>query len=149
MQDSKLIRREKAFVERFLEGDVCLRRGHISRNCRSQGQCRRCGGRHHAAICNQVASVDLQPDSQPPPPKPITQENRTFHGEGCSLNPTAMPFTSTPTTCCYVNIHKTVLLQTVWVTVFNLTDPTNQREITLILDSGSQKSMQPSQSVIS
>ena len=35
---------------------VCLRRGHISRNCRSRGRCRGCGGRHHTTICDQTVT---------------------------------------------------------------------------------------------
>ena len=32
---------------------VCLRRGHISRECRSQGRCPKCGGKHHGSICSK------------------------------------------------------------------------------------------------
>ena len=31
---------------------VCLHRGHISRECRSQGRCPKCGGKHHGSICS-------------------------------------------------------------------------------------------------
>lgn len=30
---------------------VCLRTGHISKECRSKGKCNKCGRRHHTSIC--------------------------------------------------------------------------------------------------
>ena len=35
---------------------VCLRGGHISRNCTSNSKCFRCQGRHHVAICGSQAN---------------------------------------------------------------------------------------------
>ena len=32
---------------------VCLRKGHIGRDCRSLGKCSNCGGRHHLSICSK------------------------------------------------------------------------------------------------
>ena len=29
----------------------CLRKGHLSRNCRTTHRCRKCNGRHHTSIC--------------------------------------------------------------------------------------------------
>ncbi len=33
---------------------VCLRKGHIFRECRSKKQCFSCGGKHHSSICNRL-----------------------------------------------------------------------------------------------
>lgn len=33
---------------------VCLRKGHISRNCRANLRCRNCKGRHHVSICSRT-----------------------------------------------------------------------------------------------
>ena len=32
---------------------ICLRRGHISRECHSNAKCFKCGGRHHVSICSK------------------------------------------------------------------------------------------------
>ena len=37
---------------------VCLRRGHISRECRSKSRCSKCGGRHHFSICSSSPQGD-------------------------------------------------------------------------------------------
>ena len=34
---------------------VCLRKNHISRNCRSASKCTTCQGRHHRSICLQTS----------------------------------------------------------------------------------------------
>jgi len=31
----------------------CLRKNHISRECRASGQCDSCGGKHHVSICGE------------------------------------------------------------------------------------------------
>ena len=36
---------------------VCLRRNHISRNCRSALKCCKCQGRHHETICQKTVAV--------------------------------------------------------------------------------------------
>ena len=38
---------------------VCLHRGHISRECRSNMKCSKCNSRHHVTICSK--STDAQP----------------------------------------------------------------------------------------
>ena len=50
---------------------TCLRKGHLSKDCRSKLRCSSCGGRHHLSLCDRLAehpreSVNppqLQPDS--------------------------------------------------------------------------------------
>ena len=32
---------------------LCLRRGHLSHECRSQGRCHSCNGHNHTSICNK------------------------------------------------------------------------------------------------
>lgn len=34
----------------------CLRKGHLSWNCRSTNKCRTCHGRHHTSICSRLSS---------------------------------------------------------------------------------------------
>ena len=44
---------------------VCLRRRHVSRDCRSSIRCSRCNGRHHTSLC---ASTSPQQDQFNPQP---------------------------------------------------------------------------------
>ena len=79
-------------------------------------------------------------DVQHPPSQPVTQTSKPdLRAEG-TLNPAATPYKGPSTTCCHVNSDHTVLLQTARVTVFNPTDSDKQKEISVILDTGSQKS---------
>ena len=112
---------------------VCLRRGHIGRECRSRSKCSKCGGRHHHSICSrpQVTNVPrtspIAPTSSEPSHKP-------------TLNPEATPFTTPPTTSLYVNANKTVLLQTARTIAYNPDTPQSALEVRAILDLGSQRS---------
>ena len=119
---------------------VCLRRGHVSRNCRSRGRCRGCGGRHHTTICDQTVSQTENGSTQGQRPPNQASTSRTAHKVDSSLNPAAEPFRDTNTACCHVNCDRTILLQTARVTIFNPSNTANQREINVILDTGSQKS---------
>ena len=43
---------------------VCLRRNHISRNCRSSLKCNTCNGRHHVSICpNRMPTTPSDPQN--------------------------------------------------------------------------------------
>ncbi len=43
----------------------CLRKGHLVRDCRSQGRCHNCKGRHHSSICNRL--TERVPNGQQSP----------------------------------------------------------------------------------
>ena len=43
----------------------CLRKNHLSRNCRSTSKCRRCNRRHHTSICAKEQEREKQ-ESEPP-----------------------------------------------------------------------------------
>ena len=119
---------------------VCLRRGHVSRNCRSRGRCRGCDGRHHTTICDQTVTQTENGSTQGQRPPNQASTSRTAHKVDSSLNPAAEPFRDMNTACCHVNSDRTILLQTARVTIFNPSNTVNQREINVILDTGSQKS---------
>ena len=90
---------------------VCMRRNHISRNCRSVLKCSLCQGRHHVAICpTKAASV-----------RPPTTE------------------TTAETTNLYTNTRNAVLLQTGTTTAHNPNDPSVTTRIRALLDSGSMR----------
>ena len=108
----------------------CLRRGHLSRNCRTTRRCHTCNGRHHTSICapRQPKTTDTQSEATP-------LETTS------SLNPSAPEFTPSATgTTLYFETTKTVLLQTAVAGVYNPTDHSQRRRIRVVLDSGSQRS---------
>ena len=116
---------------------LCLRRGHISRKCRHGTRCHSCGGRHHFALCSNTSQDTSQTVSN-------THEDQPQSGQGSresTMNPTASPFRVTHTNYCHsVTANNTVLLQTAKATLFNLTDPSRHTEVSIIMDSGSQRS---------
>ncbi len=82
---------------------VCLRKGHISRNCRSNIKCSGCQGRHHLSICskNQSGSRTC------PSPQRERSENKTPTGHKSGLNLDAPTYSSSMTTL-WINTNRTV-----------------------------------------
>ena len=103
----------------------CLRRSHVSRNCRSSSRCQKCNKKHHTSICDAGQREAGTPHSSTP----------------STLNPGAAPFTtlSTTTTFCSDSV-QTVFLQTARAVIHHPTDPNVSLDVRLILDGGSQKS---------
>ena len=102
----------------------CLRRGHISRTCRSPSRCQKFRARHHTSICD-ADKTDSRPRS-------LVDSN---------LSPTVPSFKPSPTSSNICSSHsQAVLLQTARVTIHNpdLTD--TSLEVRLLFDGGSQKS---------
>ncbi|XP_011407795.1 PREDICTED: uncharacterized protein LOC105311847 [Amphimedon queenslandica] len=106
---------------------ICLRTGHISRNCRSSVRCSKCKGRHHLSICSKEGDEEG------------TGDNQQEAGEQ-SLNPRAPAFESKSTKSLLVDSDQTVLLQTARATCFNPDKPHIQLGLRFLLDSGSQRS---------
>ena len=107
---------------------VCLRKGHLGRQCRSKLLCVVCGGKHHPSICAKTSPREKEPAAQTEPP--VT-----------GLNPAASPFQSpTTTSMLLVNARGPVLLQTAKVKLFNPENPERGIEVRAILDTGSQQS---------
>ena len=117
---------------------VCLRKGHISKDCRSKSKCPKCGGRHHFSICLKTRSREGR--SEP------STHSSTVSGSNSApsprLDPEATPFVAPPTTTTsmYVNASKTVLLQTARTSVYNPQEPRSSLEVRAVLDAGSQRS---------
>ncbi len=131
---------------------VCLRRGHISRECNSPRRCAKCGGRHHVSICLR--------GTDPPPPRrdlPVSDQLKTDNpiadstrsrpdppaAQRSGLNAGAPTFQSQEprsTTTLWVNSGRTVLLQTAQSRAFNPDSPHQSRRVRIVLDSGSQRS---------
>ena len=115
---------------------ICLRKGHLSRDCRSTHHCHSCNGRHHTSICvrrlSKTASDPTAPAALPPPPPVETTS---------SLNPSAPEFEpSTEGTTLYPDVSKSIILQTAVAEVYNPTDRNQRRKVRVILDGGSQHS---------
>ena len=112
---------------------VCLRKGHVSRDCRSPLKCTTCHGRHHVTIC----------DSARRPCPASSDSSASSHQSQQPRTPTSAvnrPATNTSTLSMYVDARTPVLLQTATTMVYNKSRPAVPLKARLILDSGSQKS---------
>ena len=88
---------------------LCLRSGHIIKQCESQYKCQKCGGHHHISICEENAI-------KPPVPGGKTSQQNESVGNHQSNQPqtkleTAQG-TQTESSIIYVESNTAVLLQT-------------------------------------
>lgn len=99
---------------------ICLRRGHICRECRSRSKCSKCRARHHVSVCAQ-ASLSEGSAALVATPTPGTELNPT-PGAGttpcATLKLEAPPF-QVPTSSLYIGTSKNALLQTAQVVFYN------------------------------
>ena len=98
---------------------VCLKKGHIGKECRSKFKCSKCGGKHHFSIWSRVSSEgEAHPTSaqasNKPPVKSVSSQS---HSQTPSFNLDAATFVVPHTTSMYVDASKTVLLQPAQVLV--------------------------------
>ena len=113
---------------------VCLRRGHISRECRSKKRCPSCRGKHHFSICFKATETTSRSTSGGSKPPESTPAQQTAAPQGAAT-------TRTPTnTSLFVGVKEAVLLQTAKVQIFNPENPRRSLEVRAILDIGSQQS---------
>ena len=115
----------------------CLRRGHLSRNCRTTSRCQQCHGKHHTSICSGSTNRGEPASGAAAVPPPATESTTS------NLKPSAPEFTPTKhsshaSTLC-VNVGKPILLQTASAVVFNPCDSTSSK-LRIMMDSGSQRS---------
>ena len=113
----------------------CLRRGHLSRNCRTTSRCQQCHGKHHTGICSGSTNRGEPVSGAAVVPPPATESTTS------NLKPSAPEFTPTKhslhaSTLC-VNVGKPILLQTASAVVFNPCDSTSSK-LRIMMDSGSQ-----------
>ena len=114
----------------------CLRKGHISRECSSTGRCSRCGGHHHISICSKGSSSRQSTTGRTPATDDSSRKTPTSQS---GLNTNASEFAST-TTALYVDVNKTIFLQTAQALVYNPCFPQSSLKVRIVLDSGSQRS---------
>ena len=115
---------------------ICLKRHHMSRNCRSTVSCSLCNGRHHISICKQHDSNGQSAGGS---------GNSSAQSRTVSSSTTQAPLTlghtpSTTTGLYCVNSDTPVLLQTAQAYVHKPTSPACGVTIRLMLDGGSQRS---------
>ena len=113
----------------------CLRKGHLSRNCRTSSRCQTCRGKHHTSICSgSVGHGELTRGA-------ATVSQSTTESTTTNFNPSAPEFTPTErsSTLC-VNVNKPVLLQTASAIVSNPHDSSASTRLRIVMDSGSQRS---------
>lgn len=106
---------------------VCLRKGHIIKNCRSTT----CQGRHHISICSSSSTPGSGRDS-----------TATGTSDGGNQGVVGGAYHGTPTAAMYVNLHTPILLQTAKAMVCDTShpEPTSTMKVRAILDPGSQRS---------
>ncbi len=127
---------------------ICLRRGHISRECNSRKKFSKCSGRHHISICTKGNNSAPQGGSD----QTRTSNSSTIQTRSPPFDPPAAPRSGLNTdastfqtqehrsTSLYVNSHRSILLQTAQAQAFNPLSPHLSQGVRIILDSGSQRS---------
>ena len=127
------VQARREFLKRNGNCFVCLRKGHLGRDCHSNAKCRECKGRHHVSICNKLEekgeSHHLDATSKPFVP----QAERKV-----DLAPQAVS-TQTQAYCGLITSDKTTLMQTVVATVSRPDKPTETIKARLILDTASSR----------
>ena len=120
---------------------LCLRKHHLSRNCRSSNNCSRCGGRHHTSLCQHSATNTVSPQSLDVPP--VSESTAPPQSQDTPPVSESTPSRSSRTTnAMCIDSRTPVLLQTAKLRLCNLQDE-HSSTVTIaraILDSGSQKS---------
>ncbi|XP_057290238.1 uncharacterized protein LOC130612923 [Hydractinia symbiolongicarpus] len=86
---------------------LCLRKGHMSRECKASFRCFHCKGKHHVALCEKKHNPNPPPSRSP---KKNETENKDAETEDSSLN-------VTPANINIASDRNNVLLQTAMATV--------------------------------
>ena len=129
------IEERKAILRRAGRCYICLRRGHVSKSCRSLSKCYKCKGRHHISICANEPSKE--PMQKGPQSTSQAKPNHSPPNTGPGLNPGAPPFSSTS---MLTIANQPVLLLTAFTSIYDPRKPEKRLQVRLILDSGSQHS---------
>lgn len=111
---------------------TCLKKFHVSRDCRSAGRCSNCHGRHHVSICSKRHATGARDT----PTEPTTDNQSGTRSVPGTPTPSGLP----TTVVHYVDARTPILLQTARACVYRLDNPQSLMEIRIVLDSGSQKS---------
>ena len=107
----------------------CLRKGHLSWECRSKSRYSKCTRRHHFTICSKFSAILTHPSDTSLPNETPTQVASSQSTS--DLDPNAASFAATS---MYIDANKTMLLQTARAPVYDPTASHSPREIRLVLD---------------
>ena len=131
----------KAILKRTGRCFVCLKRHHLSRDCRSPIRCARCKGRHHTSICKEGhTNFQSTRSNVNTNQEPRRQQNQELPPPQNHEPPSPQNHTSATTQLYCVNTALPVLLQTAKAYVHKPGDPSQGMTIRVMLDGGSQRS---------
>ena len=127
---------------------VCLKKGHLSRNCSSNIWCFHCKQRHHASLCiNNAPQFPTQANNLSMPvnsPNPLQSTNNQYQvrPEESTRNHSAQTAGNVgpSATTMFVDVKKSVLLQTAKGFISKAQNPEQSTVARMIFDSGSQRS---------
>ena len=116
----------------------CLRRNHVSRDCKSSSRCQKCKRKHHTSICDANCS---QPRHTSIRDSSSSQPKSLANPVGSGLDPGAAPYqpSTTSSNLCSDNL-RAVFLQTARAVIHNPSNSHVSLEVRLLLDSGSNSS---------
>ena len=115
---------------------VCLKRGHMSHQYRSNSRCQDCRGQHHLSICAKKTESERQPsptsqssagDTTSRSSRTLAHPTTTTNTQSPTMNPTAPPFNPPKSTSLWTNGSQAVLLQTAQALVLNPDDSHHSR----------------------
>lgn len=130
----------KAIIRESGRCFICLRRGHVSRDCRSNFKCSNCRGRHHVSLCNKWRQ-SKSTDGKERTPSNVPDATSLSSRRDSSLNPSTPSFQPTDNSAsCYTNNGTDILLQVAQAFVFNPHEPSRRTQINILFDTGSQGS---------
>ena len=66
---------------------TCLRRGHLSRDCRTASKCGHCRGRHHSSICTRMHKTRPQNGEEEHLQSSLSEKNSLLAHSESRLNP--------------------------------------------------------------
>ena len=118
------VQRRKDILKKSGRCFICIRKNHLSRNCRSQSRCSKCHVRHLSSICDPTKAPVSLVSTETQKRESTVDEKRV---------------TSSVNTCVGTKNH--VLLQTAKPTVYNLGNSHRKTTNGIILDGGSQSRM--------
>ena len=139
-------RHRKSILRRQGRCFVCLKGGHISKDCTTNISCHICKQRHHASICDNLeSSKPAEPISQPRTiTNPLQWQSNPPHAAPTATNefrPIASGSNAGNTTLTmHVDTKTSVLLQTAKAYISSAQGPNHTAVARLILDSGSKHS---------
>ena len=111
---------------------MCLRRHHLSHDCRSGSKCSHCSGWHHTSICKDSHVKRSSGNGNQPSSRTATAQSLTVSTQPPSSSQSAHTSTATGPP------NSTVLLQTTQAYIHNPDNPSHKITVRLMSDGGSQ-----------